>query len=113
MSTLALPLRRGVQDFEPATGAEAVRDKLRLLLSTEPMTMPWRTEFGVGLAGLRHMPTGPVLDALVRVRIEQALAAHAPSVQVREVTARSEDGALFVRISYAYAGERSVLEIER
>lgn len=75
----ALPLRAA----EPWLGGDAaVAERVRMVLETQPGTLPWRPDFGCDLGGLVGQPATRARLGEVRWRVEQALRRWIPEVRV-------------------------------
>ena len=106
---LLIPFRRD-RKRDLATGeAEALlASKVRQVLLTEGSTprssgeLPWRTNFGAGLA--RHRPNDAVLAELTRVQVRDALRRWLPAVVVVEVEVTALASTLSVRVQVQEGG---------
>ena len=77
---LLIPFRRDKKrDFAVGSGETLLASKVRQALLTEGATarssgeLPWRTNFGAGLALLRHQRIDAALKVLARVFVRDAL----------------------------------------
>jgi phage baseplate assembly protein W len=87
-----------------AAGGEDVRQAIRTILATARGERPMRPDFGAGLDELVFSPVSTTTFALVRHRVEQALIAWEPRIDVRavRVTARGPvRNRLDIEIDYA------------
>jgi uncharacterized protein len=100
----AFPLESGEDgDVALAVDEEDVRQAVRLILETEPGERVMRPDFGAGLRGLVFDPINTTTVALVRHRIEEALTAWEPRIDVDRVDVSTEEavnGKLLVRVDY-------------
>lgn len=102
---LLIPFRRD-RKRDLATGeAEALlASKVRQALLTEGATprssgeLPWRTNFGVGVALLRHQSNEAVLGELARVCVRDALTRWVPGAQLLEVGLHRAGSSLGLRV---------------
>jgi phage baseplate assembly protein W len=84
-------------------GPEKVRQSIRLILGTRRGERALRPDFGAGLEELQFEPLSATTAALVRHRVEQALIAWEPRIDVSEVTVTLTDratGRLDIEIGY-------------
>jgi phage baseplate assembly protein W len=100
----AFPVESGADgDVALVREEEDVRQAVRLILETEPGERVMRPDFGAGLRGLVFDPINTTTLALVRHRIEAALTAWEPRIDVERVDMSAEEatsGRLLVRIDY-------------
>jgi uncharacterized protein len=90
-------------DVAMAEAAEDIRQAILLILQTEPGERVMRPDFGTGLRGLIFQPVNTTTMTLVRHRVEEALVAWEPRIDLTEVTVsadRSQPSTLLVRIDY-------------
>jgi phage baseplate assembly protein W len=90
-------------DVAMAEAAEDIRQAILLILQTEPGERVMRPDFGTGLRGLMFQPVSTTTMTLVRHRVEEALVAWEPRIDVTGVTVsadRSQPSTLLVRIDY-------------
>lgn len=86
-----------------AAGPEKVRQSVLLILGTRRGERVMRPDFGAGLEDMVFEPVTAATAALVRLRVEQGLAAWEPRIDVRGVEVSVADraaGRLDVRIDY-------------
>lgn len=83
---LLIPFRRDKKrDFAVGSGEALLASKVRQALLTEGATarssgeLPWRTNFGAGLALLRHQRNDAALKELARVYVRDALKRWVPA----------------------------------
>jgi phage baseplate assembly protein W len=78
-----LALRIGLVAPDDAPGPEVYADRVRMVLETQPGTLPWRPDFGCDLDGLvgAAMTPGWISEAEGRVRV--AVQRWLPGVRVR------------------------------
>jgi uncharacterized protein len=107
-TNLLIPFRRDKKrDFAAGDGEALLASKVRQALLTEAATarssgeLPWRTNFGAGLALLRHQRNDAALQELARVYIRTALARWVPGAELvsLEVTQDSASVTMLVRVS--------------
>jgi phage baseplate assembly protein W len=91
-SGLLSPFRRDrKRDFAVGSGEALLASKVRQALLTEGATarssgeLPWRTNFGAGLALLRHQRNDATLGELARVYARDALARWVPTAELLAV----------------------------
>jgi len=72
-------------DAAMVEGGEDVRQAIRTILASTRGERPMRPDFGAGLDELVFSPVSTTTCALVRHRVEQALIAWEPRIDVREV----------------------------
>ena len=63
-------------------GDDATAERVRMVLETQPGTLPWRPDFGCDLAGLIGQPATSGRLGEVRWRVEQAVRRWVPGVKV-------------------------------
>lgn len=94
----------GLGEIAMAEGGEDVREAIRTILSTAHGERPMRPDFGAGLDELVFSPVSTTTCALVRHRVEQALIAWEPRIEVREVRVTAQGpvrNRLDIEIDYA------------
>jgi phage baseplate assembly protein W len=90
-------------EVELVVGADDVREAIRLILATEPGERVMRPDFGCGLRHMLFEPISTTTLALVRHRVEQALIAWEPRIDVQSVDVTAADavaGRVDVAIAY-------------
>jgi len=90
-------------DIAMAETAEDIRQAILLILETEPGERVMRPDFGSGLRGMVFAPINNSTLALVRHRVEEALVAWEPRIDLVDVAVTAQtppDGALLIRIDY-------------
>lgn len=102
---LLIPFRRDKKrDFAVGSGDALLASKVRQALLTEGATvrssgeLPWRTNFGAGLALLRHQRNDAALKELARVFVRDALKRWVPSAQLVSLAVEQDDAALTLRV---------------
>jgi phage baseplate assembly protein W len=83
--------------------ADDIRQAIRLILETQPGERVMRPDFGSGLRALVFDPINTGTLALVRHRVEQALIAWEPRIDVDEVVVTADEaelGRLLIHIDY-------------
>ena len=83
----AFPIRldETLSDVAAAVYEEDIRQAVRLILETEQGERVMRPDFGAGLRSLIFEPLNTTTMALVRHRVEQALIAWEPRIDVEQV----------------------------
>ena len=71
--------------FAYSTGAENVRESIRVVLSTDRLERIMLPEFGGGLAGYLFEPNTPTTHRLIQERITQALGRWEPRIDLEGV----------------------------
>ena len=104
-SNLLTPFRRDKKrDFAVGSGEALLASKARQALLTEgamPRSsgeLPWRTNFGAGLALLRHQRNDAVLGELAQVYVRDALARWVPGAQLLGVELQQVGPSLSLRV---------------
>lgn len=90
-------------DIAMAEAAEDIRQAIVLILETEPGERVMRPDFGSGLRGMVFEPINTTTLALVRHRVEEALIAWEPRIDLGDVVVTAQAsplGALLIRIDY-------------
>lgn len=103
---LLIPLRRDrKRDFAAGSGEALLASKVRQALLTEGATarssgeLPWRTNFGAGLALLRHQQSDTALRELARVYVRDALKRWVPSARLVRVVVEPDGCRLTLRVT--------------
>jgi phage baseplate assembly protein W len=76
----------GAGDIAMVAAEEDVRQAILLIVETEPGERVMRPDFGSGLRGMLFAPVNTATLAVVRHRVEEALAAWEPRIDVVAVT---------------------------
>ncbi|MDP1826667.1 MAG: hypothetical protein Q8L48_25575 [Archangium sp.] len=104
-TNLLIPFRRDKKrDFAAGNGEALLASKVRQALLTEGATprssgeLPWRTNFGAGLALLRHQRNDAVLGELAQVYVRDALARWVPGAQLLGVEPQQSGPTLTLRV---------------
>ena len=102
---LLIPFRRDKKrDFAVGSGEALLASKVRQALLTEGATarssgeLPWRTNFGAGLALLRHQRNDAALKELARVYVRDALKRWVPGAQLVSLSVEQDGPALTLRV---------------
>ena len=102
---LLIPFRRDKKlDFAVGCGAALLASKVRQALLTEGATarssgeLPWRTNFGAGLALLRHQRNDAALKELARVYVRDALKRWVPGAVLVSLAVEQEGPVLTLRV---------------
>jgi uncharacterized protein len=84
--------------------AEDVRQSIRIILETDPGERVMRPDFGAGLRRLLFEPITTNTLALVQHRVEEALVAWEPRIDVLDVLVSADEapsGRLLIQIDYS------------
>jgi phage baseplate assembly protein W len=84
-------------------GDSSIREAIRIILETDPGERVMRPDFGAGLRRLVFEPVSTSTMTLVQQRVEAALIAWEPRIEVQQVTVSAERaalGVLDIRIDY-------------
>ena len=102
---LLIPFRRDKKrDFAVGSGEALLASKVRQALLTEGATarwsgeLPWRTNFGAGLALLRHQRNDAALKELARVYVRDALKRWVSGAQLVAFAVEQDGPALTLRV---------------
>ncbi len=102
---LLAPFRRDrKRDFAAGSGAALLRTKVTQALMTEGTTprssgeLPWRTEFGAGLALLRHRQNDETVKELARVYVRDALRRWVPKAELVSCEVTKSENVLELRV---------------
>lgn len=88
---IAFPVRiDGTGRLAWSSGAENVRDGLRVVLLTEPGERLMLPDFGARLRGFLFAPNTPATHRLVQEEIERALRRWEPRIALRDVTVEAD-----------------------
>lgn len=90
-------------EIELVAFEEDIRQAIRIILETAQGERVMRPDFGSGLHELLFEPVNTTTMSLVRHRVEQALIAWEPRIEVQEVRVEpdvSAPGKLFINIHY-------------
>ena len=105
LANLLIPFRRDKKrDFAVGAGEVLLASKVRQALLTEGATprssgeLPWRTNFGAGLALLRHQRNDAVLGELAQVYVRDALTRWVPGAQLLGVELQQAGPSLSLRV---------------
>jgi hypothetical protein len=105
LTNLLIPFRRDKKrDFAVGTREALLASKVRQALLTEGATprssgeLPWRTNFGAGLALLRHQRNDAVLGELAQVHVRDALSRWVPGAQLLGVELQQSGPTLTLRV---------------
>ena len=97
------PVTVDAGDIATAAYEEDVRQAILVILGTEPGERIMRPDFGAGLRSLTFEPVTTATAALVRHRVETALLAQEPRIDVVSVTVQATEpvmARLDVSVSY-------------
>lgn len=91
------PIAVGLGDeINMVADEDDIREAIRIILETDPGERVMRPDFGAGLRHLVFEPINTSTLALVQQRVEAALVAWEPRIEVREVVVSAERAALGV-----------------
>jgi uncharacterized protein len=98
------PIAAGLDDeINMVSDADDIRQAIRIILETDPGERVMRPEFGAGLRRMVFEPINTSTIALIRQRVEAALVAWEPRIEVQDVVVSAERaslGVLDIRIDY-------------
>lgn len=101
----AFPIGLALDDeMQMVSDADDIRQSIRLILETDPGERVMRPDFGAGLRRLLFEPITTNTLALVQHRVENALVAWEPRIDVIDVIVTTDDpslGKLIIRIDYS------------
>ncbi len=104
-SNLLIPFRRDKKrDFAVGSGDALLASKVRQALLTEGATprssgeLPWRTNFGAGLALLRHQRNDAVLIELAGIHVRDALRRWLPTVSLLSLDVVADETSTTIRV---------------
>lgn len=105
LAGVSWPFRReGAGTPAPAKGIEVIRSALIVLLKTPKRSRVMRPTLGLNLNVLLFDDTGPVMDALIRREILQAVNNEFPMVSVLGIDIVTADKKVQVNITYSVMG---------
>ena len=115
---LLVPFRRDKKrDFAVGAGSALLASKVRQALLTEGATarssgeLPWRTNFGAGLALLRHQRNDAALKELARVYVRDALKRWVPGAQLVSLTVEQDGPTLTLRVRVRERGQAVSVDV--
>ena len=115
---LLIPFRRDKKrDFAVGSGEALLASKVRQALLTEGVTarssgeLPWRTNFGAGLALLRHQRNDAALRELARVYVRDALKRWVPGAQLVALAIEQDGQALTLRVRVREGGTKAATDV--
>ena len=118
-TNLLTPFRRDrKRDFAVGSGEALLASKVRQALLTEGATarssgeLPWRTNFGAGLALLRHQRNDDALRELARVYVREALKRWVPSAQLVSLEVTQDGPSLTLRVRVRERGTEATVSAE-
>ena len=98
------PIAAGLDDeINMVSDADDIRQAIRIILETDPGERVMRPEFGAGLRRMVFEPINTSTIALIKQRVEAALVAWEPRIEVQDVVVSAERaalGVLDIRIDY-------------
>jgi hypothetical protein len=107
---LAFPVRVGADGrLARSSGAENVRESMRLILLTEPQERVMLPQFGGGLGRLLFRPNTTATHRLMEETIKGALGRWEPRIRVTEVAAAADPAdpaGVLVRIHYELVADQ-------
>lgn len=118
-TNLLTPFRRDrKRDFAVGSGEALLASKVRQALLTEGATarssgeLPWRTNFGAGLALLRHQRNDDALRELARVYVREALKRWVPSAQLVSLEVTQDGPSLTLRVHVRERGTEATVSAD-
>lgn len=118
-TNLLTPFRRDrKRDFAVGSGDSLLASKVRQALLTEGATarssgeLPWRTNFGAGLALLRHQRNDDALRELARVYVREALKRWAPGAQLVSLEVTQDGPSLTLRVRVRERGAEATVSAD-
>ena len=118
-TNLLTPFRRDrKRDFAVGSGDALLASKVRQALLTEGATarssgeLPWRTNFGAGLALLRHQRNDDALRELARVYVREALKRWVPSAQLVSLEVTQDGPSLTLRVRVRERGTEATVSAD-
>ena len=99
------------------SGEVLLASKVRQVLLTEGATvrssgeLPWRTNFGAGLALLRHQQSDAALKELARVYIRDALRRWVPGAQLVAIAVEQDGPVLTLRLRVRERETTAVVDV--
>src|SRR5260370_27121520 len=91
----SFPISVGLDDeTNMVAGEDDIRQAIRLILETDPGERVMRPDFGAGLRRMVFEPINTSTMALVQQRVEAALVAWEPRIEVKQVVVSAERAAL-------------------
>jgi phage baseplate assembly protein W len=118
-TNLLTPFRRDrKRDFAVGSGEALLASKVRQALLTEGATarssgeLPWRTNFGAGLALLRHQRNDDALRELARVYVREALKRWVPSAQLVSLEVTQDGPSLTLRVRVRERGTEATVSAD-
>jgi phage baseplate assembly protein W len=98
------PIAPGLDDeIDMVSDADDIRESIRIILETDPGERVMRPDFGAGLRRMVFEPINTSTMALAQHRVQEALVAWEPRIDVQDVVVTAEDaasGVLRIRIDY-------------
>jgi phage baseplate assembly protein W len=98
------PIGLGLDDeINMVADADDIRESIRIILETDPGERLMRPDFGAGLRRMVFEPINASTMTLVQHRVEEALVAWEPRIDVKDVVVSADQaarGVLSIRIDY-------------
>lgn len=88
-----------------ATGADKLKQNVRLILGTRFGERPMLREYGSRLHSLVHDPNDGVLAELLRTQTQEALLIFEPRVMVTQTKVIQQEGEIRLLLNYTYTTE--------
>lgn len=88
-----------------ASGADKIRQNVRIILSTRIGERPMLREFGSRIPGLVHDPNDAVLAELAKTQAVNALLRWEPRVLITNMFVEADEGELRLRLDYVHSAE--------
>jgi hypothetical protein len=108
---VALPVRFDGLSLVLVSGDARQRAVARIVLLTEPGELPWRTDFGAGLARLRHQRIDAVAAEVLRVQVRDAFRRWLPAVTPTALTVERAAGTDQLSLRVALGGTDAAVEV--
>lgn len=88
-----------------ASGADKIRQNVRIILSTRIGERPMQREFGSRIPGLVHDPNDQVLAEVAKTQAMNALLQWEPRVLITNMFVEADEGELRLRLDYVHTAE--------
>jgi len=114
VKTINLPFRFGNQGFFETTDnyEEALKLRIKVLLSTEPGTRILELDYGAGLKRFLFEPNDEFLSQKVSSYLKDKFKKFLPELIVQEIKANFDDQILLVEIFFVLNGEIKNIKIK-
>jgi phage baseplate assembly protein W len=88
-----------------ATGAEKLRQNIRIILGTRYGERPMNRNFGTRIHSLVHDPNDNVLASLLQSQAQQSILQYEPRVLVTQTSVTQTDGQIQLVLNYTFTTE--------